>query len=251
MSRRALRTATQTSQRLYPPTIFSSSVRVYAARSHRPPRLTELHPRVDRGIRLGERDLARRLLLLSPPSQWSRARCGPSAPATKRHVTDIAPERSTRPRRISVTVALLAVVTLMHGVLGRPDAKAKFRQMFSNNRAVKVLAAARIFLSPRAMSGSSSASRLFPRRPALELLARRRLPRRLDHRLRHRAGPGAAAAAPGRSRRRDGHLAGLRPRRALYQWQGLQACLWASAAFVLAAGALSRTLPGTGPWLRT
>ena len=39
----------------------------------------------------------------------------------------------------------------MHGTLGRPDAKAKFSQMFSNNRAVNVLAAARIFLfaSPR------------------------------------------------------------------------------------------------------
>jgi len=30
----------------------------------------------------------------------------------------------------------------------------------------------------------------------------------------------------------------------LYQWQGLQACLWASVAFVLAAGILSRLLPG-------
>ncbi len=34
----------------------------------------------------------------------------------------------------------------MHGHLGKPDAKAKFKQMFSNNRAVNVLAAARIFL---------------------------------------------------------------------------------------------------------
>ena len=34
----------------------------------------------------------------------------------------------------------------MRGDLGRPDPKAKFRQMFSNNRAVNVLAAARIFL---------------------------------------------------------------------------------------------------------
>ena len=29
----------------------------------------------------------------------------------------------------------------------------------------------------------------------------------------------------------------------LYQWQGLEACLWASAIFVLAAGVLSRLLP--------
>ena len=30
---------------------------------------------------------------------------------------------------------------------------------------------------------------------------------------------------------------------ALYQWQGLEACLWASVALVLAAGLLSRLLP--------
>ena len=35
---------------------------------------------------------------------------------------------------------------LMRGHLGKPDAKAKFKHMFSNNRAVNVLAAARIFL---------------------------------------------------------------------------------------------------------
>ena len=34
----------------------------------------------------------------------------------------------------------------MHGQLGRPDGTAKFTQMFSNNHAVNVLAAARIFL---------------------------------------------------------------------------------------------------------
>lgn len=34
----------------------------------------------------------------------------------------------------------------MRGDLGRPDPKAKFRGMFSNNRSVNVLAAARIFL---------------------------------------------------------------------------------------------------------
>jgi len=33
----------------------------------------------------------------------------------------------------------------------------------------------------------------------------------------------------------------------LYQWQGLEACLWASVAFVLAAGVLSRLLPGAPP----
>ncbi|MGD9734908.1 MAG: organoarsenical effux MFS transporter ArsJ [Solirubrobacterales bacterium] len=45
-----------------------------------------------------------------------------------------------------VLATLLLVSALMHGHLGRPDAKAKFKQMFSNNRAVNVLAAARIFL---------------------------------------------------------------------------------------------------------
>ncbi|HEX7609867.1 MAG TPA: organoarsenical effux MFS transporter ArsJ, partial [Solirubrobacteraceae bacterium] len=45
-----------------------------------------------------------------------------------------------------VLVALVATSTLMHGHLGRPDSGAKFTQMFSNTRAVNVLAAARIFL---------------------------------------------------------------------------------------------------------
>ena len=45
-----------------------------------------------------------------------------------------------------VLTALLLTARLMRGHLGRPDAKAKFKQMFSNNRAVNVLAAARIFL---------------------------------------------------------------------------------------------------------
>lgn len=46
----------------------------------------------------------------------------------------------------TVLSTLLVVSALMHGHLGRPDAKAKFKHMFSNNRAVNVLAAARIFL---------------------------------------------------------------------------------------------------------
>jgi MFS family permease len=45
-----------------------------------------------------------------------------------------------------VLVTLLVVARLMRGHLGRPDATARFRHMFSNNRAVNVLAAARIFL---------------------------------------------------------------------------------------------------------
>jgi MFS family permease len=43
-------------------------------------------------------------------------------------------------------VALVLTSRLMHGHLGKPDKAAKFRQMFSNNHAVNVLAAARIFL---------------------------------------------------------------------------------------------------------
>jgi predicted MFS family arabinose efflux permease len=45
-----------------------------------------------------------------------------------------------------VLTALVLTSSLMRGHLGRPDATAKFTQMFSNNRAVNVLAAARIFL---------------------------------------------------------------------------------------------------------
>jgi predicted MFS family arabinose efflux permease len=48
---------------------------------------------------------------------------------------------------IGLVLAALAVVVLfMRGDLGRPDPTARFAQMFSNNRAVNVLAAARIFL---------------------------------------------------------------------------------------------------------
>jgi predicted MFS family arabinose efflux permease len=45
-----------------------------------------------------------------------------------------------------VLAALVLTSSSMHGHLGRPDKTAKFTQMFSNNRAVNVLAAARIFL---------------------------------------------------------------------------------------------------------
>jgi len=45
-----------------------------------------------------------------------------------------------------VASALVGTLVLMRGGLGRPDPKAKFSQMFSNTRAVNVLAAARIFL---------------------------------------------------------------------------------------------------------
>jgi MFS family permease len=45
-----------------------------------------------------------------------------------------------------VLAALVMVLTMMRGTLGTPDRKAKFSQMFSNSRAVNVLAAARILL---------------------------------------------------------------------------------------------------------
>ncbi len=45
-----------------------------------------------------------------------------------------------------VLTALIVVSTSIHGHLGRPDKTAKFKHMFSNNRAVNILAAARIFL---------------------------------------------------------------------------------------------------------
>ena len=43
-----------------------------------------------------------------------------------------------------------------------------------------------------------------------------------------------------------GRLAGTLLSGLLYQWQGLEACLWASAIMVLAAGAISLALPRTG-----
>ncbi|MGH2934118.1 MAG: organoarsenical effux MFS transporter ArsJ [Gaiellaceae bacterium] len=42
--------------------------------------------------------------------------------------------------------AVIGVVTLMRGTLGRVDRKAKFAHMFSNNRSVNILAAARLLL---------------------------------------------------------------------------------------------------------
>ena len=44
-----------------------------------------------------------------------------------------------------------------------------------------------------------------------------------------------------------GRLAGTVLSGLLYQWQGLEACLWASVAFVLAAALLSLLLPSQTP----
>lgn len=45
-----------------------------------------------------------------------------------------------------VGTALVVVLVMMRGDLGRPNAGAKFRHMFSNNRSVNMLAGARVFL---------------------------------------------------------------------------------------------------------
>jgi len=47
---------------------------------------------------------------------------------------------------VMVAVALIATASMMHGGLGRTDGGARFRHMFSNNRSINVLAAARVFL---------------------------------------------------------------------------------------------------------
>ncbi len=47
---------------------------------------------------------------------------------------------------VLVLIALIVTLIGIRGHLGRPDNKAKFKRMFSNNRAVNILAAARIFL---------------------------------------------------------------------------------------------------------
>ena len=109
-------------------------------------------------------------------------------------------------------IALIIVALADARRLGKAKAKAKFRQMFSNNRAVNVLSAARFFLF-------GVARRVVRRRPAglpadragLELLAGRRLPGALGHRLRRRAGrrPALCAGAEdgGRARGPDRDLA--------------------------------------------
>ena len=47
---------------------------------------------------------------------------------------------------VLVGAGLLLVLLAVHGELGRPDAKARFRHMLSSNRAVNLLAGARVFL---------------------------------------------------------------------------------------------------------
>jgi len=215
--------------------------------------------------------------------------------------------------------ALLGTVALMRGDLGRPDRKAKFAQMFSNRRAVNILAAARIFLfasrdvwfvvglpvflraelgwsfwevgtflavwvigygivqasAPRLIRGrgegpgGSTAAQLafalaaFPAGIAIALAAAVDptavvvcgliafgvifalnsavhsyliLSYAESDRVAMNVGFYYMANAGGR-------LAGTVLSGLLYQWQGLEACLWASVAFVLGAGLLSLLLP--------
>jgi len=218
-----------------------------------------------------------------------------------------------------VATALVVVLVLMRGDLGRPDPKARFRGMFSNNRSVNVLAAARIFLfasrdvwfvvgvpvylraeqgwsfwevgtflavwvigygivqatAPRYVrdpDGETAtwlafALAVFPAGIAVALAA---------------GSDGTIAVVTGLlvfgvvfalnsavhsylilayadgdkvamnvgfyyMANAGGRLAGTILSGVLYQWLGLQACLWAAAAFVLVAGVLSRRLPQTSP----
>jgi len=214
-----------------------------------------------------------------------------------------------------VATALVLVLALMRGELGRPDRKAKFRGMFSNNRAVNVLAGARIFLFGsrdvwfvvgvpvflRSEQGWSfwqvgaflavwvigygavqATAPRYVREPdgqtatwlAFALAA---LPAAIAITL---AGgiDGSVAVVAGLiafglvfalnsavhsylilayaegdkvamnvgfyyMANAGGRLTGTVLSGVLYQWQGLQACLWCSAIFVLLTAALSRSLP--------
>jgi len=225
-----------------------------------------------------------------------------------------------------VFAALVLTVPFMHGGLGRADRKAKFRHMFSNNRAVNLLAAARIFLFASRdvwfvvglpvylrtvldwtfwQVGTfmaiwvigygivqASAPRLVRQRSAEHGAPDGRTAARLAFVL--AAFPAVIAIALGAGldptavlvgglivfgvvfalnsavhsylilayadgdkvamnvgfyymANACGRLAGTLLSGLLYQWQGLEACLWASVAFVLAAGLLSLLLPSEQP----
>jgi predicted MFS family arabinose efflux permease len=220
-------------------------------------------------------------------------------------------------------IALLLSAGLMRGQLGTPDRTAKFRQMFSNNRAVNVLAGARIFLfasrdvwfvvglpfflysvlgwsfwatgtllaawvigyggvqavAPRFVRGRTGGPHgepdgqtavwlalLLALCPAAIALA---LTLHVNPTLAIIAGlvPFGAAFAMNSAvhsylilayadndrvamnvgfyymANAGGRLAGTLLSGLIYEWHGLTACLWTSAGFVLAAGALSLLLP--------
>ncbi len=226
-----------------------------------------------------------------------------------------------------VSIALVLVLATMRGTLGTPDRKARFGQMFSNDRAVNVLAAARVLLfasrdvwfvvglpvfleaeqgwsfwqtgaflavwvigygvvqasAPRLLQrvrarGDSEptgrtamtlafALALFPAAIALGLSANldptatvvlgliafgvafalnsavhSYLILRYAHGDRVAMNVGFYYTANALGRLGGTILSGL-----LYQWRGLDACLWVSVAFVLGAGALSLLLPRVAP----
>jgi MFS family permease len=224
---------------------------------------------------------------------------------------------------VLILIALVVVLTMMRGTLGRPNRKAKFAQMFSNNRAVNALAAARVCLFasrdvwfvvglPVYLESvqhwgfwqvgaflaiwvigygfvQASAPRFLGRRPgrpggqpdgrtatwlAFTLAT---LPAAIAIALSGRVDPTIAlvcgllvfgivfalnssvhsylilaysehdkvAMSVGfyYMANAAGRLTGTVLSGALYQWQGLSACLWASVCFVLAAGLLSLRLP--------
>jgi predicted MFS family arabinose efflux permease len=226
-------------------------------------------------------------------------------------------------------IALVLSSQLIHGHLGKPDKAAKFRQMFSNNRAVNVLAAARIFLFASRdvwfvvglpfflysvlgwsfwQAGALLAAWVIGY-GAVQAAAPRLVRRRGDRAGREPDGRTAlwlalvlalcpAAIAIALEAGLDGTvaiIAGLVPfgvvfamnsavhsylilaysdndkvamnvgfyymanafgrlagtvlSGVMYEWHGLEACLWTSTAFVLVAGALSMLLP-TGTALR-
>jgi MFS family permease len=224
-----------------------------------------------------------------------------------------------------IVVAMAVVIVMMRGTLGRPDAKAKFSQMFSNNRAVNVLAAARIFLfasrdvwfviglpvffesehhwtfwqaggflalwtigygvvqafAPRILRRRSTKRDVVPDGATATTLAfaLAALPMLIAIAVSANFNPVLSvvvgllifgvlfamnsavhsylilAYAQGDKVAMNvgfyymanaaGRLLGTILSGALYEWQGLPACLWVSAAFVLVAGGLSRLLPSS------
>jgi predicted MFS family arabinose efflux permease len=222
-----------------------------------------------------------------------------------------------------VFAALVVVLAFVRGELARPDRSARFAQMFSNNRAVNILAAARIFLfaardvwfvvglpvflrtelgwsfwqagaflavwvigygmvqalTPGLARQRSDGTGAHPggRVAAILAFALAALPAAMAIALHADLDPAAVVIAglavfgvifalnstvhsylilayADRARvamnvgfyymaNAGGRLAGTVLSGLLYQWRGIEACLWASAAFVVCAGLLSLLLP--------
>lgn len=222
---------------------------------------------------------------------------------------------------ILVGTALIVVLSMMRGHLGTPNRKAKFTNMFSNNRSVNILAAARIFLFASRDVWFVVGLPVFLRAElgwsfwqaggflAVWIIGYGSVQASAPKVMRRWAGDGGpdgttatwlafvlaafpALIAVGLSAdlsptatlvigliafgvvfalnsavhsylilryaegdkvamnvgfyymaNAGGRLMGTVLSGALYQWRGLEACLWASVAFVLATGLLSRLLP--------